>query len=58
MSSTKYIPPPNFGYVEENLYRSGQPNALNFPYMEKLNLKKIIYLAPDPPSKQLYNFLN
>ena len=48
-----YIPPINFGYVEEDLYRSGTPNELNFPFLEKLRLKKIIYLAPEEPSEQL-----
>ncbi len=49
-----FIPPINFGMVEEDLYRSGQPNVLNFPFLEKLKLKTIIYLAPDDPSQQLY----
>jgi len=49
-----FIPPGNWGMVEEELYRSGQPNVLNFPFLEKLNLKTIIYLAPDDPSQQLY----
>ena len=32
--------------VEESLYRSGQPNELNFPFLEKLGLKTVIWLAP------------
>lgn len=48
-----YIPPVNWGMVEEDLYRSGKPNVLNFPFLEKLNLKTIIYLAPEEPSQQL-----
>ncbi|ORX66376.1 putative tyrosine phosphatase family protein [Linderina pennispora] len=36
-----YIPPVNFGYVENDLYRCGQPNELNFPFMEKLGLRCI-----------------
>jgi len=47
------IPPINFGIVEENLYRSGMPNELNFPFLERLNLKKILYLAPEDPTQQL-----
>jgi hypothetical protein len=31
----------NFGHVEEGLYRSGQPNDLNFPFLEKLQLKYV-----------------
>jgi hypothetical protein len=49
-----YIPPINYGMVEEDLYRSGQPNVLNFPFLERLNLKTIIWLAPDDPTQQLY----
>jgi len=52
-----YIPPLNFGMVEEDLYRSGQPNELNFPFMEKLGLKKIIYLAPDDPAARFMHFV-
>lgn len=44
----------NFGIVEEDLYRSGQPNELNFPFMEKLNLKKVIWLATEEPARELY----
>ena len=48
-----FIPPQNFGMVEENLYRCGQPSQLNFPFLEKLQLRKIIWLAPDEPQRQL-----
>jgi len=47
------VPPMNFGLVETDIYRSGQPNELNFPFLEKLRLKKIIYLAPDDPLPRL-----
>ncbi|WFD24543.1 protein-tyrosine-phosphatase [Malassezia equina] len=43
------VPPPNFGMVEESLYRSGQPDQLNFPFLEKLGLKSVIWLAPEEP---------
>ena len=92
-----YIPPPNFGIVEDDLYRSGEPNELStawgegftsgsvvvrvpagpvgitgcrwsdsplfiwfidtradFPFLEKLELTKVVYLAPDDPSRALY----
>ncbi|KAJ5072004.1 tyrosine-protein phosphatase oca1-related [Anaeramoeba ignava] len=49
---TKLIPPINFGMVEDDLYRSGFPNELNFPFLEKLALKTIISLGPeDLPQK-------
>ncbi|KAJ1493152.1 protein-tyrosine phosphatase, partial [Baffinella frigidus] len=53
-----YIPPVNFGLVEDNLYRSGQPNELNFPFLEKLRLKKILYLSPEPPPQAFQAFVN
>ena len=42
----------NFGMVEMDLFRSGQPNELNFPFIEKLHLRTVINLAPDelPPA--------
>jgi len=56
MIRPRYIPPINFGMVADDLYRSGQPNELNFPFLEKLHLKTIVFLAPDEPSQQLKNF--
>ena len=53
-----FIPPPNFGMVEADLYRSGQPNQLNFPFLEKLHLRKVIYLAPDEPTADFLKWLD
>lgn len=53
-----YIPPVNFGYVEEELYRSGQPNELNFPFLERLKLKGIVYLAPEEPNQGVLSFID
>ncbi|TPX68362.1 hypothetical protein SpCBS45565_g03118 [Spizellomyces sp. 'palustris'] len=55
--SQHYIPPLNFGMVEEDLYRSGQPNELNFPFLEKLGLKTVIFLAPEDPNQRFLNFI-
>eukprot|EP01028_Stygiella_incarcerata_P001723 TRINITY_DN1317_c0_g1_i1.p1 TRINITY_DN1317_c0_g1~~TRINITY_DN1317_c0_g1_i1.p1 ORF type:complete len:167 (+),score=30.61 TRINITY_DN1317_c0_g1_i1:56-556(+) len=54
--STIYIPPVNFGHVEVGLFRSGHPSELNFPFLETLHLKKIIFLAPDAPSETFLEF--
>jgi len=43
--------------VEDDLYRSGIPNELNFPFLEKLRLKKIIYLSPEDPTDQMQQFV-
>jgi tyrosine-protein phosphatase OCA1 len=50
------IPPANYGLVEEELSRSGEPHELNFPFMEKLALKAIIYLSPEEPNPTFLNF--
>lgn len=47
------IPPPNFGMVEDGLYRSGQPNELSYPFLERLHLKTIVWLAPEDPTPRL-----
>ncbi|KAK4054548.1 tyrosine-protein phosphatase required for protection against superoxide stress (By similarity) [Microbotryomycetes sp. JL201] len=52
------IPPPNFGMVEDSLFRSGQPSELNFPFLEKLKLKTIVWLAPEDPGSRFLNFLD
>lgn len=38
------------------MYRSGQPNELNFPYLEKLRLRTVLFLSPEDPSTQLLQF--
>ncbi|KAJ3104669.1 tyrosine-protein phosphatase required for protection against superoxide stress (By similarity) [Phlyctochytrium bullatum] len=52
------IPPMNFGMVEEDLYRSGQPHELNFPFIEKLGIRTVIYLAPEEPNQRFVDFLD
>lgn len=39
---------------QEDLYRSGQPTESNFPFLEKLKLKTILFLAGEDPSQNLY----
>lgn len=39
--------------VEDGLYRSGQPSELNFPFLEKLKLKTVVWLAPEDPNPRL-----
>eukprot|EP01062_Namystynia_karyoxenos_P024087 TRINITY_DN19351_c0_g1_i1.p1 TRINITY_DN19351_c0_g1~~TRINITY_DN19351_c0_g1_i1.p1 ORF type:complete len:192 (+),score=63.83 TRINITY_DN19351_c0_g1_i1:93-668(+) len=43
------IVPPNFGYVEEQIYRSGEPSDINFPFLETLKLKTCILLGSEEP---------
>ncbi|RHZ77611.1 hypothetical protein Glove_174g191 [Diversispora epigaea] len=44
--------------IEEDLYRSGQPNELNFPFLEKLGLKTVVWLAPEDPNQRFLNFID
>lgn len=52
-----FIPPPQFGLVCEGLVRSGQPTEVNFPFLAKLNLKTVVWLAPEVPSDPFLDFL-
>ncbi|KAK6465449.1 tyrosine phosphatase family-domain-containing protein [Scheffersomyces coipomensis] len=41
----QYVPPLNFSLVEDRIYRSGFPMPINYPFLEQLGLKTIIYLG-------------
>ncbi|RWW08550.1 hypothetical protein BHE74_00033404 [Ensete ventricosum] len=41
-------PPSNFGVVDGGIFRSGFPISDNFPFLEALNLRSIVYLCPEP----------
>lgn len=47
LGEVMFFPPVSFGLVEEGLYRSALPNEINYPFLERLGLKTIIYLYPD-----------
>jgi hypothetical protein len=32
----------------------GQPTELNFPFLERLNLRTLVWLAPEEPNQRLY----
>lgn len=40
-----YVPPLNFSLVEDGIYRSGFPMEANYPFLDRLKLKTIIYLG-------------
>ncbi|KAG0554929.1 hypothetical protein KC19_12G131100 [Ceratodon purpureus] len=52
-----FVPPCNYGMVEYDLSRSGQCHQLNFPFLERLNLRTVIYLSHDEPSQPFLSFL-
>ncbi|KDO47613.1 hypothetical protein CISIN_1g028894mg [Citrus sinensis] len=51
------VPPPNFSMVEEGIYRSSFPQSSNFPFLQTLNLRSIIYLCPEPYPEENLKFL-
>lgn len=51
------IPPPLYGLVEEGVHRSGLPTMPNFGFLERLKLKTILFLSPDPPPPELRSFM-
>ena len=51
------IPPANFGFVEQDLYRSALPIQSNFSYLQTLHLKTVVYLSQDEPSSIFLEFL-
>lgn len=55
-TATMLVPPNNFGMVEEDLYRSGAPDDINLPFLAKLQLKSLIWLAPEEPGQELWVF--
>lgn len=57
--SDVFVPPPaNFSVVEDNcIYRSGFPQPSNFPFLQSLNLRSIIYLCPEPYPEENLEFL-
>ncbi|GAA5833766.1 hypothetical protein JCM9279_001620 [Rhodotorula babjevae] len=56
-SKRVFVPPPQYGLVEEGLVRSGQPSELNFPFLERLGLKSCVWLAPEEPNEPFQRFL-
>ncbi|KAJ9542565.1 hypothetical protein OSB04_029071 [Centaurea solstitialis] len=53
-----YHPPINFATVEDRIYRSGFPQPRDFPYLETLNLRSVIYLCTEPYPSENLEFLN
>ncbi|XP_050242179.1 tyrosine-protein phosphatase DSP5-like [Quercus robur] len=51
------LPPSNFSMVEDAIFRSGFPQPHNFPFLDTLNLRSIIYLCPEPYPEENLEFL-
>ncbi|XP_020219051.1 tyrosine-protein phosphatase DSP3 [Cajanus cajan] len=51
------LPPSNFSMVEDGIFRSSFPKPSNFPFLQTLNLRSIIYLCPEPYPEENLEFL-
>ncbi|KAI8820841.1 tyrosine phosphatase family-domain-containing protein [Fimicolochytrium jonesii] len=51
------VPPLNFAMVAPGVYRSGYPNRKNFPFLQTLRLRCIMYLCEDDYSADNIEFL-
>lgn len=45
------VPPANFGIAEEGIYRCSKVETLNLSFIETLNLKTVIFIGGQEPSK-------
>lgn len=51
-------PPINFATVEDRIYRSGFPQPSNFPFLDTLRLRSVIYLCTESYPEENLEFLN
>lgn len=56
-SEPRYFPPLNFGVVESDLYRCGHPQVINFPFLESLKLRTIIYVGDKTNNWDYYRWI-
>ncbi|KAI3916770.1 hypothetical protein MKW98_026241, partial [Papaver atlanticum] len=52
-----FVPPLNFAMVDNGIFRSGFPDTSNFPFLQTLGLRSIIYLCPEPYPEANMEFL-
>ncbi|CCD26598.1 Oca4p NDAI_0I00290 [Naumovozyma dairenensis CBS 421] len=52
------VPPANFGIAEDGIYRCSKIETINLSFLETLNLKKIIFIGGQEPSKFFKEFFN
>ena len=45
------IAPINFSQISPGVYRSGYPNKKNFPFLQRLKLKSVLYIGTLPKKK-------
>ena len=52
------VPPAGFGIAEEGIYRCSKVETLNLSFLETLNLKTILFIGGQEPSKFFKDFFN
>ncbi|KAF1318951.1 putative protein tyrosine phosphatase, partial [Globisporangium splendens] len=56
MSAPALIPPFRFSNVQQGLYRGSYPTLKNFRFLNRLGLKTVISVIPEPPTSDLAEF--
>lgn len=51
-------PPEAFGMVENGIFRSNIPHPSNYSFLKLLNLKTVLLLSPEVPSRNLAMFFD
>jgi len=49
VESPLLVPPLNFAQVTPGIYRSGSVASRNFPFLERLQLRTVLHVHPNPP---------
>jgi protein tyrosine/serine phosphatase len=49
-------PPESFGIVEQGVYRANLPHPLSFPFLKHLNLKTVLMLSQESPTRVVTQF--
>lgn len=52
------VPPAGFGIAEEGIYRCSKVETLNLSFLETLNLRTILFIGGQEPSKFFKDFFN
>lgn len=56
MSAPALIPPFRFSTVQQGLYRGAYPTLKNFRFLQRLRLRSIVSVTPEPPTADLVAF--
>jgi hypothetical protein len=51
------VPPENFSMVENGIYRSSKLDAINISFLKSINLKSIVWINEEKPSRALRHFI-